>query len=76
MQFALQSNHTLKRMDTGCDKIIPPGFVDHTLDVAQEEASQGVQFCVTLDGKNVAEGSKGETDGDIDLWGVDKQHTM
>ena len=73
--FALPSNHTLKRMDTGYDRIILPGFVDHTLDVAQEEASQGVQFCVTLDGKTVAEGSKGEIDGDIDLWGVDKQHS-
>ena len=34
-----------------------------------------VQFCITLDGKTVAEGSKGETDGDIDLWGVDKHHS-
>ena len=73
--FVLPSNCTLKRMDTGYDRIIPPGFVDYTLDVAQEEASQGVQFCVTLDGKTVAEGSKGETDSDIDLWGVDKQYS-
>ena len=34
MHFALPSNCTLKRMDIGYDKIIPPGFVDHTLDVA------------------------------------------
>ena len=73
--FALSSNHTLKRMDTGYDKIIWHGFVDHTLDVTWEKASQGVQFCVTLDGKTVAEGSKGETDGDIDLWNVDKHHS-
>ena len=73
--FALLSNHTLKRLDTGYGKIILPRFVNHTLDVAQEEASHGIQFCVSLDGKTVAEGSKGESDGDIDLWGVDKQHS-
>ena len=32
--FPLPSNHALKRMDTGYDRIIPPRFVDHTLDVA------------------------------------------
>ena len=40
--------------------------------MAQEEARKGIQYVLGFDGKMVAQGCKGESDGDVNLWGWEK----
>ena len=40
--------------------------------MAQEEVQKGVQYVLGFDGKMVAQGCKGESDGDVNLWGREK----
>ena len=40
--------------------------------MAQEEARKGIQYVLGFDGKMVAQGCKGESDGDVNLWGREK----
>ena len=72
--FAIPSNRTLGKIATGYPKEVPPGFIQHSIDVAKQQTAIGKQFVVCFDGKNLVEGSKGENTGDIDMWGVDKQN--
>ena len=44
------------------------------IDVAKQQAKSGKQFVLCFNGKTLAEGSKGENTGDIDMWGVDKHN--
>ena len=41
------------------------------LNIAEQQSKQdpNKQFTLTMDGKLLAEGSKGEHNGDVDLWG-------
>ena len=63
---------TLKSVNTGYSKEIPAGLVEHSLDIAEVAAQQGSQYVFSFDGKMVAKGFKGDTFGDIDLWGIEK----
>ena len=40
--------------------------------MAQEQAQRGAQFVIGFDGKMVAQGCKGESNGDVNLWGREK----
>ena len=44
-------------------------MIEHTLDVATQQSKEGKQFTLSFDGKLVTQGSFGERNGDIDLWG-------
>ena len=70
--FAIPSCRTLSKLGMiGYDKEIPCGPIKHTLDIAEQQSKQdpNKQFTLTMDGKLLAEGSKGEHNGDVDLWG-------
>ena len=76
INFAVPSIKTLKKLSTGYAKEIKPGFVTHTLDVAEQESKIGKQYTLSFDGKKVGEGSRGESDGDIDLLGREKPQSI
>ena len=63
---------TLRSLHTGYPTEIPAGLVEHSLDIAEVAAQQGSQYVLSFDGKMVAKGFKGDTYGDIDLWGIEK----
>ena len=69
--FAIPSQSTLQKIDIGYPKEVPPGFINHTLEVASGLSDKGEQFVCSFDGKTLAIGSKGETTGDINMWGVE-----
>ena len=62
----------LRSLSTGYPKQIPAGLVEHSLDIAEVAAQRGSQYILSFDGKMVAKGFKGDTYGDIDLWGIEK----
>ena len=70
--FAIPSITTLKKVGCGYPTDIQVGFVEQSLDIAQEQAATGSQFVLGFDGKMVAQGCKNECDGDVNLWGREK----
>ena len=72
INIPVPSINTLRNVSTGYPKEIPCGLVEHTLDIAEIAALKGSQYILSFDGKLVAKGFKGETYGDIDLWGIEK----
>ena len=69
--FAIPSRTMLQKIDIGYPKEVPPGFINHTLDVASGLSDKGEHFVCSFDGKTLSISSKGETTGDIDMWGVE-----
>ena len=69
--FAIPSRTTLQKIDIGHPKEVPPGFINHMLDVASELSDKGEHFVCSFDGKTLSISSKGETTSDIDMWGVE-----
>ena len=67
--FAIPSLNTLRKMSSGYPTDIKVGLVEHSLDIAQQESQTGAQYVLGLDGKNVAQGCKNDSDGDVNLWG-------
>ena len=67
--FAILSAYTLSKLDIGYPKDIPCGKIEHTLQIAEEQSWDGKQFTLSFDGKLVAQGSFGEKNRDVDLWG-------
>ena len=50
-----------------------PGLIKCTLDICEELTQlHQKQFVLSFDGMQVAHGSKGVSDGDVDLWGAKK----
>ena len=72
INIPVPSINTLRNVSTGYLKEIPCGLVEHTLDIMEIAALKGSQYILSFDGKLVAKGFKGETYGDIDLWGIEK----
>ena len=72
INIPIPSINTIRNISTGYPKEIPVGLVQHTLDIAQQAKEKGCQYILSFDGKLVAKGFKGETYGDINLWGVEK----
>ena len=62
----------LRANSTNYQKEIPVGLVEHTLDIAEAASQKGCQYVLSFDGKLVAKGFKGESYGDINLWGIEK----
>ena len=44
----------------------------NTLDICEEKALAGSQFCLSFDGLRVSSGTKGKSHGDVNLWGAEK----
>ena len=72
INIPIPSIKTLQCLETGYKKEIPVGLVQHTLKVTGQMAAKGSQYILSFDGKMVAHGLKGESFGDIDLWGIEK----
>ena len=70
--FPIPSITTLKKIGCGYPSYVKVGFVDQSLDMAQEQARQGAQFVISFDGKMVAQGCKNDEDGDVNLWGRER----
>ena len=70
--FAIPSLNTLRKIANGYPKNIDVSFIGHSLDMAQEQAQRGAQFVIGFDSKMVAQGCKGESNGDVNLWGCEK----
>ena len=51
---------------------VPVGIVEQTLDIAEGSSRKGSQYILSFDRKLVAEGFKGETYSDVNLWGIEK----
>ena len=48
-------------------------MIECTLDICEELTQlQWKQFVLSFDGMQMAPGSKGVSDGDVDLWGAEK----
>ena len=76
INLPIPSIRTLRSLSTGYPKEIPVGLVDLTLSITQECSKKGAQYILSFDGKMVARGLKGESFGDIDLWGIEKPISM
>ena len=72
INIPIPSINTLRNVSTGHPKEIPCGLMEHTLDISEISSVKGSQYILSFNGKLVAKGFKGETYGDIDLWGIEK----
>ena len=70
--FPIPSINTLHKVACGYPSNIGVGLIEHSLDMAQEQAENGDQFVISFDGKMVAQGCKNECDSDVNLWGREK----
>ena len=63
----------IQNIDTGYPKVLKPGLIECTLDICEDLTQlHQKQFVLSFDGMQVAPGSKGVSDGDVDLWGAEK----
>ena len=67
--FAIPLAHSLSKLDIQYPKEIPCGKIKQILQIAVEKSKQGKQFTLSFDGKLVAQGSFGDLNRDVDLWG-------
>ena len=71
--FLVPSYKNIKNIDTGYPKVLKPGLIECTLDICEELTQlHQKQFVLSFDGMQVAPGSKGVSDDDVDLWGAEK----
>ena len=71
--FPVLSYRIMQNLDTGYLKVLKPGIIKCILDICEEQTQlHQKQFVLSFDGMQVAPGSKGVSDGDVDLWGAKK----
>ena len=69
--FPVPSYRMIQNIDTGYPKVLKPGLIECTLDICEELAQlHQKQFVLSFDGMQVAPGSKGVSDGNVDLLGA------
>ena len=69
--FPIPSIPTLKKLNIGFPSEIPVGFVEQSLQLAEERAKTGCEYVLSFDGKLIAPGCKGESNGDSNMWGFE-----
>ena len=74
--FAIPCPKTLSKISTGYDKHVQCGIMQQTVDTLKKLSGRGKQFVLSMDGKYVAEGCKGERLGDVDMWGMEGPPTL
>ena len=72
--LAIPLINTLRKLDIGFDKKTPTGKITKSLEISSEDKEK--QYVISFDGMQVSEGSKGKTDGDVDLWGAEGRSTI
>ena len=66
----------IQNIDIGYPKVLKPGLIECTLDICEELTQlHQKQFVLSFDGMQVAPGSEGVSEGDVDLWGAEKPIT-
>ena len=57
----------------GYSKKIYPGIIQSSLDICEDLSTKhGKQFNLSFNRMLIAQGSKGISDGDVNLWGIEK----
>ena len=69
--FPIPSVPTLKKLNIGFPSKIPVGFVEQSLQLAQERAKTGCEYVLSFDSKLISPGCKGESNGDSNMWGFE-----
>ena len=69
--FPIPSVPTLKKLNIGFPSEIPVGFIEQSLQLAQERAKTGCEYVLSFDGKLISPGCKGESNGDSNMWGFE-----
>ena len=72
VNFPVPDVRTLRNLDSGYTKHTVPGLLNNTLNICEEKAKQGNQYCISFDGMRVSSGTKGVSHGDVNLWGIEK----
>ena len=71
--FPVPSHNVIQKRCEGYSKKIDPGIIESSLDICQElSTTHGKQYNLSFDGMLIAQGSKGISDGDVNLWGIKK----
>ena len=71
--FPVPSHNIVQKRCEGYSKKIDPGIIHSSLDICEELSKiHGKQFNILFDGMLIAQGSKGISDGDVNLWGIEK----
>ena len=71
--FPIPSHNVIQNRCEGYSKKIDPGIIKSSLDNCEELSTMhGKQFNLFFDGMLIAQGSKGISDGDVNLWGIKK----
>ena len=71
--FPIPSHNVIQNRSEGYSKKIYPGIIESSLDICEElSTTHGKQFNLSFDGMLIAQGSKGISDGDVNLWGTEK----
>ena len=67
--FAVPTVNRLRQVNFGYEKRTTPGTISKSIEICKSTPLK--EFVVCFDGMRVSQGSKGETDGDVDLWGAE-----
>ena len=71
--FPVCSHNVIQNRCEGYSKKIDPGIVKSSLDICEElSTTHGKQFNLSFNGMLIAQGSKDISDGDVNLWGIEK----
>ena len=74
--FAVPCPRTLSNMKTGYPKNLKCGIIPQSVATLRALSAKGKQFVLSMDGKYVGEGCRGERDGDVDMWGLEGPPTL
>ena len=72
--FAVPTVNQLRQVDFGFQKRTSPGIISKSIEICKSTPQK--EFVVCFDGMRVSQGSKGKTDGDVDLWGAEGFPTL
>ena len=71
--FPIPSHNVIQNRCEGYSKKIDPGIIKSSLHICQElSTTHGKQFNLSFDGMLIDQGSKGISDGNVNLWGIKK----
>ena len=71
--FPVPGHNIIQKRCEGYSKKIDPGIINSSLDICEELSKiHGKQFNILFNGMVIAQGSKGISNGDVNLWGMEK----
>ena len=77
INFAVPSVTTLNNIHSEVSRIVHPGILESILeDLAVKYPHNVKEFVLAFDGKGLSQGLKGESLGDINLWGHQERNLM